>query len=234
MTTYEIDPTRIERNWHAITAELDAPQPSRIEKLLTAVGVPARLSRLALATPSLRRVWYVVTGLVILLGLAGADTTADRESIFGFLVVAPLIPVMGVAMAYGSASDPAHEIGLATPMRGLRLVLTRTFVVLVFSTIALALVALFSANGLAFAWLLPGLALTAASLALSTVFAPRRAAGLAASVWLAIMTVARVASEDRLGVFGPAGQLLALAITVMACAVTYQRRDRFDLLEARL
>jgi len=233
MTTYQVDPARIERNWSAITAELDAPAPSRVERMLGRLGVPPHLSRVALATPSLRRVWFIATLLVVLIGLASADQTQTRDSIFSFLVIAPLVPVLGVALAYGVDADPAHEIGLATPMRGLRLVLTRTFVVLVCSALALSVVALFSANSMALAWVLPGLALTLASLALSTFTTPRRASAAVAVSWLIVLTVIRSAAADPVAAFAGGGQSLALIAAALAGVVVYSRKERFDLLETR-
>lgn len=233
MTTYQVDPARIERNWSAITAELDAPAASLVERMLAKIGVPQHLSRVALATPSLRRVWLIATLLVVLIGLTSADRTQTRDSLFSFLVVAPLLPVLGVAMAYGVEADPAHEVGLATPMRGLRLVLTRTAVVLICSTFALSIVALFSASPMALAWVLPGLALTLASLALSTFSTPRRASAGVAVAWLIVLMVVRSATVDPVSAFGGGGQSLAVLITGGAAAVVYNRKERFDLLEAR-
>ena len=55
---WPVDQARIDANWRAITIELDAPTPSRVERLLRAVGLPARVTRLVVATPALRRAWY--------------------------------------------------------------------------------------------------------------------------------------------------------------------------------
>lgn len=232
MTIYQVDPQRIERNWNAIAAELDAPVPSRIERMLTALGVPAHFSRVALATPSLRRVWFIATALVVVIGLASADKGQTPDSIITFLIVAPLLPVLGVAMAYGVEADPAHEIGLATPMRGLRLVLTRTAVVLACSGLALSAVAIVSGEALALAWVLPGLALTLTSLAASTVTSPRRAAAGVAGAWLLVIVALRALSADPIAAFGRSGQTMAFTAGVIAAAVVFHRRERFDLLGA--
>ncbi|NNE74768.1 MAG: zf-HC2 domain-containing protein [Acidimicrobiales bacterium] len=233
MSAPMIDPMRLERNWQAITAEIDAPVPSRAERFVRRLGLSARVTRVALATPSLRRAWFVALGVVLFLGLAAGDT-AGRESIFGFLVVAPLIPVLGVSFAYGVEADPAYEIAVATPMRGLRLVLTRAAVTLVVSALVLLSVAVFnSAAGLfALAWLLPSLALTFVTLAVSTWVAPRRAAALTAGGWLVVLLVIRASVDDRLAAFSATGQLVAVAAAMLAFAVVWHRRDRFDLLVA--
>ena len=72
---HPIDQARIDRNWKAITIEIDAPRPGRFEALLRGMGLPAHLSRLVVATPALRRSWFVATGLVMVLGL-----TVDAQS----------------------------------------------------------------------------------------------------------------------------------------------------------
>ena len=44
-----IDPDRVERNWMAISAELFAPQPSRVERWLRRFRVPPSAARLMVA-----------------------------------------------------------------------------------------------------------------------------------------------------------------------------------------
>lgn len=228
MTIYQVDPQRIERNWNAITAELDVPTPSIAERMLGRIGLPAHMTRLALATPSLRRIWFAATVLVVVIGLASADSTQTRDAIFTFLIIAPLLPLLGVAMAYGTEADPAHEIGLATPIRGLRLVLTRTVVVLVCSALALAVVAVFSGDPMALAWLLPGLALTLLSLAGSTITSPRRSAAAVGGAWLTVALVLNGAATDPVSALLRPGQALSILTAAAAGVVIYQRRNQFD------
>ena len=86
-----------------------------------------------------------------------------------FLTLAPLLPVAGVALSYGPAADPAYELTLAAPYSVLRLVLLRS-VAVVTCTVALTAIgalALADNGWQAVAWLLPALALSAATLALS-------------------------------------------------------------------
>ncbi len=177
MTEPVVDQRRIEANWRAITIELDAPQPSRLERVLRRAGVPAPVTRMVAATPALRRAWYLSIVGVVVIGLGVADPT-DRTSLFALLVMAPLLPVLGVALAYGSAADPAHEIQVATPTHGLRLVAIRTATVLVVSVFVVVLVTLTNdaTRPYTAVWLLPALAVTAASLALMTIRPPRQAA----------------------------------------------------------
>jgi hypothetical protein len=235
MSIPTIDPTRLERNWQAITVELDAPLPSRLERFVRRIGFPARITRVALATPGLRRAWFVAVGVVMLLGLISGDP-ANRDNLLGFLEIAPLVPVLGVSFAYGVEADPSYEIGIATPMRGLTLVLTRATVILVVSALLVTLSATLNpASGLwAAAWLLPSIALTFTTLAVSTWLAPRRSAAAVTGAWIVLLLVVRGASTNRLAAFTAPAQMFAVVVAVAAFAVVWRRRDRFDLLAVQL
>jgi hypothetical protein len=232
---WPVDQARIDANWRAITIELDAPTPGRLERLLRAAGLPGRVTRLVVATPALRRAWYLATGLAILIGLGATDAAKPRENLFVLLLMAPLVPVLGVGLAYGAEADPAHEMTLATPMRGLRLLLTRAAAVLGFSTFWLLIAAILAPGRqpMAFAWLLPSLGLTLATLALMTAFRPRRAAAVTAVLWVLGVTWVRAGAADPLAPFGPAGQVLMVLVAALSAVVVVARRHRFDLLELR-
>jgi len=232
-TEWNIDPDRIDRNWRAVTVELDAPRAGRIERMLRAFGLPAHLTRVMVATPGLRRAWFVATALAVFVAMAPFDGTETRADLFTLLLVAPLVPVLGVSFSYGVESDPAHEASIATPIRGLRLLLTRSAVIVSTSTAALAVAALIApgAQPMAFAWLIPTLGLTTAMIALMTFVAPRQAAVLSSSAW--ILGIAVVRAADLAAFTGP-GQLVMIAVTVVALATTWVRREHFDRLEVRL
>jgi len=232
---YATDPSRIERNWRAITVELDAPRASSLERLLRRLGIPARITTLVVATPALRRAWFIALGLAILIGLAATDAAKPRDDLFVLLLLAPLVPTFGVGLAYGPTADPAYEVTLATPLSGLRLVLTRALAVVGCSTVALGLAALLtpSTPAMAFAWLLPSLGLSSATLAAMTYTSTRRATTIVGSVWLLVVLTIRAGSEDPLAAFTAVGQVTMVALTGLGLALAFLRRDRFDLLVAR-
>ena len=227
-----LDPARLDANWRAITATLDAPRASGVERVLRRVGVPARITRLVVATPALRRSWYLAMGAALLVGL-GAIDPSDPDSLFTLLVLAPLVPVLGVALAYGPTSDPTHEIQLATPTAGIRLVMIRAATVLSVSVVVITVAALVApaARSSAVLWILPSVALTTFSLSLMTVWPPRRAAAIAGAAWLMLAVISASAAEHNLELFGRVGQLVAVGVAVVAVPVTVWRRDRFDRLE---
>lgn len=143
------------------------------------VGPTARL--LWAAGPALRGAWLLAVVLVAAGAVAlayGADFTGARPVL---LALAPVLPVAGVAVSYRGSADPLYEIAASTPGGGLRLLLTRTAAVLAVSLplLTLAGAALPASAGApgAAVWLLPGLTLSLAVLALGTYVGCRVAAG---------------------------------------------------------
>ncbi|MFF4654852.1 zf-HC2 domain-containing protein [Streptomyces sp. NPDC001381] len=199
------------------------------------------------AGPAVRGAWLPAVLLVALgaLGLAyGADVEAARPLL---LVLAPVVPVAGVALSYGPYADPLHEIAAATPSGGLRLVLTRTAAVLGVSLPLLTLTGLLlPASGApgAAAWLLPGLALTLASLVLAGFVGCRAATAVIGGGWLgAVLVPALTASggpalaglAEQLGrcLDGPVAQGGWAAAAVLSSALLAARRSAYDHLPAR-
>ncbi len=227
------DVARLNRNWRAVTFELDVPGPSRLERMLRRLGFPGRVTRVALATPALRRAWYLAIGLAMLFSVLPFDGPQSREDLRNLLIFAPLVPVLGVTLAYGVEADPAHETALATPMRGLRLILTRTIVVLAISIAALMVVALLApaSSALAFAWLIPSFALTGATLALMTYRPPRQSATITTVLW--VLGTVIFGAQDPLAAFTLAGQIVMGLIAGIAAVIIWSRREQFDRLAVR-
>jgi hypothetical protein len=227
-----VTPQRLDANWRAITAELDAPARSKLERVLLMLRMPESIARTLVATPALRRAWFVATGVALLFGLGAADTSKPGASLLMLLALAPMVPVVGVTLAYGPGSDPAHEVTVATPMSGLRLVLLRSAAVVACSIGAagIATLLLRDKTWMSIAWLIPSLALPAVCLALSTYVAPRKAAVIVGLLWLLPLNVINRNVADELVVFRQWGQL-ALVVLAVAAAVTISvRREAFDRL----
>lgn len=224
-----ISEERLAANWRAVVDTLDQPASSRLERVLRRSGLPGWTVRLAVSTPGLRRAWWAALATVVLFGLAAADPQRPRESIAGFLLLAPLVPLLGVASSYGAGADPAYELTLSTPRSGLRLVLLRTITVLVASFVALAAtsVLLPGRSALAFAWLLPSLAVASGALALSTVVSPRRTVVVVGAAWLLAAAVVNGATNDRLSLFGPVAQVVCLVLALTAAVVVALRREAY-------
>ena len=222
---------RLDHNWRVVHFETTRPQLSRSERLLRAVWVPSHVARVAAATPALRRRWAIAMALAVFIGLAAGDPTTPRASLFVWLVLAPLVPVFGVSLAFGPDADPAYEVTVSTPVRGVRLAVVRATVVLGVSVPVLSIASALSpvSSPTAFAWLLPALSLSLVSLAVMTFTTPNRAAVFVSVAWVLGTAVARGVGDDPLAAFTVAGQLLAVVVAVAAAVVLVRRRDRFDL-----
>ncbi len=223
------DGDALEAAWAAIAREVRAPAPRVAERLLLRAGVPDHIARLLAATPSLRLSWFAAIGAALAFGVAAAY--AGPHGVLLFLVLAPLVPLAGVAAAYGPGVDPTYEIGLAAPMRSFRLLLIRSLAVLVTSLglAGIAALALPRLDWTAAAWLLPSLALCGASLALSTAWSPARAAGTVAVSWIATVLVVEGVSRVSFAAFHANGQIVSLALVVVSAAVIARRHDAFDM-----
>lgn len=221
---------RLDQAWADIVDILDAPRPGVVERVLHWIGVRADTARLLAATPSLRGSWLVAIAVALAFAAMAAQSGTDRGPAY-FLMVAPLIPVAGVAVSFGSALDPTWEVTAAAPGGGFRLLLLRAAAVFA-TTLVLAAAAALALPGLSWtaaAWILPALALTLTALALSTVTSPERAAIGVSLTWvLAVMAAAR-ASHDLLSAFRLSGQLVLATVAVVAAVLVARRRDSFEV-----
>ncbi|TWD80807.1 hypothetical protein FB561_1900 [Kribbella amoyensis] len=216
------------RIWDRLDAEIDAPRVGLIERLLGRLGVRESTARLLVATSTLRTSWLLAVLLTLLAAAAVSVLAPGLATPWPFLAIAPLVPLAGVAAAFGPGIDPAYERSLATPYDSFRLVLLRATAVLTASAGLIGLVTLLlPAAGLAaLAWLLPALALTATMLALAGWTGPVPAAVCVGLGW--ILTVAVTLDRNASVLFTPIGQVLAALLAVLATLVLLATRRRFD------
>jgi hypothetical protein len=223
----------IDRTWNGIVAATAAPRPGAVERGLLAVGLRDHIARLLAATPSLRLSWFFAEALVLGFAAVAANEASGAgadAALFGFLVIAALAPVAGVAAAFGPGIDPTYEIGVAAPMRSERLLLMRTLAVLA-TSLAIAGVAALALPGFdraIVAWLLPALGLTLATIALGTWVRPAAAAATVAFVWLTAAATVTVHGSDPLAAFRSGGQILALVAIAVSALVLERRRFTYE------
>ncbi|MFH9734695.1 zf-HC2 domain-containing protein [Streptomyces sp. NPDC017260] len=227
------DRAALDIGWERLDAELDAPRPGRLEGLLLRCGVGDATARLLAATPVLRRSWLGAVVAVLLTTLAVAFAAGAVRTPTLFLAFAPLLPLAGVALAYGPALDPTYEMAVVSPMHGFRLLMIRTVAVLAVAlgVNGLATLALPGYGLRALAWLLPGLALTATGLALTPRLGPVAAPSAVAGAWVAVLLVAdaaRAAEDGPLAPFTAAGQGVSGVVAVLGAGLLFLFRDRFD------
>jgi hypothetical protein len=221
--TVAVGPRQADTGWERLAAELDAPTPGPIERLLTRVGVPEHTARLLAATPVLRLSW--LGAVAVTLALTALLAHLAHPAVF--LAVAPLLPVAGVALSFGPRVDPTYEISVVAPMHTFRLLLLRCVAVVSTTTglSAAASLALPEFGLAAVGWFLPALALTTLSLALTPRFGPVLAAVAVGVGWGVLVTTTWGAGSTGSAVFVPAGQL-ALAFTGGLAALTVVRLRR--------
>lgn len=238
---------------HAALAEA-APTPHAAPATAAPTPHPAltpspriRIRVLWAAGPAVRRAWLPAALLVALGAVVlayGADFSGARPLL---LALAPVVPVAGVALSYGTHADPMHELAASTPSAGLRLMLTRTAVVLAVSLPLLTLAGLvlpsYGGPGAA-AWLLPGLALTLASLALGGWLGLRTATAVTGGGWLCAVLAPALATPDGAVSAALTDQISACldgaeaqgawaAAAVLCAALLAARRTAYDRLERR-
>jgi signal transduction histidine kinase len=204
-------------------------QPRGIEWILTHLRVPDHVARLLAATPSLRWSWLVAGAVTVSFSAWAAH--AGEQGMLLFLVVAPLLPVGGVAAAYGPWMDPMHELAQAAPTSSLHLVLIRSTAVLgtVLALVGIAAASLPGTDWTAVAWILPALALTLSSIALATFVPVQRAAAAVALLWFATLTVAELGFATPFALFHGVGQLAFFVVVVVSAIVFALRRGRLEM-----
>jgi len=228
---------RLAANFAAIEAEIDAPPMGRLARVLMRLGISEGTVPLVTATPALRRSFVISVLLAVFFALSAAtnNTAADgADRIVVFLTLAPIIPLAGVALAFGPRVDPTHEVALAAPIDGFRLFLIRAMTVVAASTIVLLIASMLVPEGGSHrvAWLLPALAAVSVTMALSTRFDPRFAAGAVAGAWIALVTIS-VSASDTAATFGPTMQVLSLFVAAAGAVGFAQRRRQLDMVSDR-
>jgi hypothetical protein len=207
---------RLEAIWSEVEEQVDAPRSSWVERLLTAVGLPETDARLVAAAPSLHASWF--TALVAVLAFAVWAGQAGGRGAVVFLILAPLVPVLAVAGAYGPRVDPTYEVSVASPYPTLRLVLLRAAAVALASGMLAALASTLVPDiEVAAAWLLPSLALVSLTLVLARWLPLPVAAGGVAVSYAVPLLLALYADANVLDVVLSASlQWAALAVGVAA------------------
>ncbi|WP_093907446.1 hypothetical protein [Streptomyces sp. cf386] len=203
-------------------------------QLATAGPVPARRrwsARLSVWMTPVMVPWLAMVMSVTLLALLLDVVDSGTGEVSLVLLLAPVLPVLGVAASWSRGLDPAYELTASVPRAGLHLVLRRTASVLV--VVVPALLAGGWVTGVTAAqWLLPCLAFTSTTLALGGVVGVTRAAVALVAVWAAVIVAPSLAAgrtafalqTDGLPVWG---LILALGIGVVIV-----RRDAYAVLGA--
>ena len=197
--------------------------------------------------PSMVIAVVVAVAAVTLFDVVTAVSGAATGSILWLL--APAIPMVGVALAAADDDDPGWEAILAAPSAPLRLALWRTLAVLAIAVPLAALAGLARAAaggdpGWNAAWLLPCAALTATTLAAGSYLGMERAARASVVLWCAVtlgLPLVRTGGNVMAGVnlaatplaetavFGAAAQPVWAAGAGIAAVILIFNRERIQL-----
>lgn len=189
--------------WQAVLSTVEQPRASLTERWLNRLGLSSSDSLVVTTTISMRGPW--LAGVVAVLAFSVLASFLGSSGVGLFLLVAPLLPVVGVAAAYGPASDPSYEAVLAAPYSMLRLVLLRTTAVLCTTgPLALAAGLLLPASPvIAVVWLLPALGFVAVVLLVSSWTDPSYAAAGVGVSWCSFVIWAGAVGDPLRVVSGP-------------------------------
>jgi len=226
---------QLDELWLEIIDEVDRPRMGRIASALHRFGLGEGTLRIVAVAPALKLPWMGSVVMVLVFAVFAAMQPNGSDAVL--LVLAPLLPLAGIGMAYGVGVDPLHELARSTPMPQSRIFLYRASAVLL-TALPLTFVAslLLRLDGLAaMGWLLPALGLVGATMALSTWIPPRVAATVAGTSWLGLLFIAwaRTARLDgtafsSIVVFRPTGQALFAGMAILGLAVFLLRPEHLD------
>ncbi|GAA1411965.1 zf-HC2 domain-containing protein [Kitasatospora putterlickiae] len=213
----------------AVGALTEAVWADLAPRLAAVAPAPPRrrlIARLATWTTPAMTPWLAMVLAVTLLALLLDLTGPGSGRISLVLLLAPVLPVAGVAVSWSRGLDPAHELTTATPRAGLPLVLRRTVAVL--AVVIPALLAAGWATGLTAAqWLLPCLACTSATLALGGLIGMTRAAVALTAVWAAAVAAPTLAAGRTPALLRADGLPLWCALLALGAAVVLARRGAY-------
>jgi hypothetical protein len=198
--------------WTALTPELATHRPagSRHPRVWLATWAsPATIS------------WIMSATLVAVIAAAITRIAGWSHSGLYLVALAPVVPVLGVAVVWSRHFDPMHELVVGTPRAGLTVLLRRTAAVLVAVVPMLAAASVLVGIS-PLLWLLPCLACVSTSLALGTAIGAERAALCVAGVWF-LAFVAPSLLRLRPPPDGWGGTPVWAAVTVLAAIVLVLR-----------
>jgi hypothetical protein len=221
------EPQRTDRVWAGVLEQVQAPPPRLVERLLRKCGMAESLARLLAVTPTLRGGW--ITGVLLVLVIAELSANSSPSGIALFMALAPVLPMISVAAAFGGETDPSRGMVGAAPYPMLRLLLVRTAAVVACTLVPAAVLALLipGSTWLAMGWLLPSLALTGGVLVLTPRAPALPVAGALAAGWMALVASGWLRHHDPFLAASLAVQLGSVAVLDLTLALLVIRQENF-------
>ncbi|MCX4725752.1 zf-HC2 domain-containing protein [Streptomyces sp. NBC_01306] len=198
-----------------------------LDRAIDTSPLPARRRTYAVGTYAVavhrrRLAWALAPWLAVTVAVLGCGVllnSAEPSLPSLVLLLAPVAPLPGVAVAWSRRTDPVWELIATTPAAGLAMVLRHTLAVLVVVLPALLVAGVSTGTSLVLI-LLPCLAFTAATLALGAFIGVRRAAIGLGTAWSAAVLLPSVAARSLSPVLQPGSDAVWAVITVALAAVT--------------
>ncbi|MGQ5655717.1 zf-HC2 domain-containing protein [Streptomyces sp. EKR5.2] len=202
------------------TAELLDRVGVSLDRAIQTSPLPARRRTRAGAAHRRLLAWTLLPWLAVTVAVLGCGVllnSAEPNLPSLVLLLAPVAPLPGVAVAWSRRTDPVWELIATTPAAGLAMVLRRTLAVLLVVLPALLVAGVSTGTSLALV-LPPCLAFTAATLALGAFIGVRRAAIGLGVAWSAGVLLPSVATQTLSPVLQPGSNALWVATTVPLAA----------------
>ncbi|WP_328847460.1 zf-HC2 domain-containing protein [Streptomyces sp. NBC_00258] len=172
-----------------------------------------------------------VTLVALLLDLSDTGSGSGSGEVSLVLLLAPVLPVLGVAASWSRGLDPAYELTASVPRAGLYLVLRRTASVLAV-VVPLLLVGGWATGVMVAQWLLPCLAFASTTLALGGVVGVTRAAVVLATVWAVVVVAPTLATSRTTFALQTGGLPVWGLILALGIGVVVARRGAYSVLGA--
>jgi hypothetical protein len=213
-----------DRLWDRIETRVEDLPAGRSPEWLQRIGVREPDTVVVRAVGSQSAQWTLATTLVLAAAALAAALGGNDSARLAFLVLAPLLPPLGVAATFRLTSSSTAMLETTAPYSPARLLLWRTaYVVATAVPAAVAFGAVIPGNAwMAVAWLLPSAACTLIVLVAATWTDPLMPALAVSTVWLALV-VGWQLRDMPTAISAPAVQLSSAVITI-AAALVLQRR----------
>lgn len=216
-------PLDLDGVWSQVADRVEPPRPNAISRAMRRLGVREPDALVVGVAPAFTAAWIAAVTVVVTLTVVASGLSPDRALGF-YLLLAPLVPMAGVAAAYGDGVDPSYELAVTTPYSQLRVLLLRTAAVLVCAVPLTVLAgAALDPWWVAVAWLAPGLAFVLLVLAATTWFPPIWAASAVATGWTALSVLATLRDHQLLLVSRPS-VAVSTVVAVGAAVLLVSRR----------
>jgi hypothetical protein len=174
-------------------------------------------------------------GMIVLVTLLAVLLDQVGRSLLDVTVVqllAPVLPVLGVAASWARGLDPAYEVVVATPRAGPYLIARRTLAVLLVVLPVLGVAGWLTGTALAL-WLLPSLAFTSGTLALGGLIGVTRAAYVLVAVWVAGLVLPTVKAHEQTFAFSTGALPVWAGIFALTTVVVALHKGAFTRLGVR-